>query len=146
MTVKKIGKGKTDLETGLWGIENKPEKFRMNPRLVDRRPDVKALKSRQFASAQRLVKREEIFQQRKNLKAERTKLLSQVYEEILKDSFTYPLPLRKDKDYAHQGDWRYCLYQGIVYEFDRPGYGDDEIIRQIERLTHVPLGKTEAKI
>ncbi len=131
MNVKKIGKAKPDLESGLWVIEDKPHQFRMNPRLVDLRPDVKALKSR---PAKRLAKREEIFEQRRKLKAERTKVLSQVYDEILKDSFTYPIPLRKDKDYAHQGDWRYCLYQGIVYEFNRPGYEDAEMIRQIGNL------------
>ena len=44
MSVKKIGKAKADLETGLWGVEQKSEQFVMNQRRVDLRPDVKAMR------------------------------------------------------------------------------------------------------
>lgn len=138
MTVKKIGKGKADPETGLWGVEAKSERFIMNQRLVDARPDVKRLKyaysrhaGKRFPSRRLSEEREEHLEQQKSLKAELKKLLRQVYEEILKDSFSYPVPLRKDRDYDHKSDWRYCLYQGIIYQFDRAGYPGDEMIRQI---------------
>ena len=138
MTVKKIGIGKADIETGLWVVEAKSERFIMNQRLVETRSDVKALRSaysrhasKYPPSVRRSKEREEHFQQQKNLKMELQKLLAQVYEAILKESFSYPIPLRRDKDYDHNSDWRYCLYQGIVYQFARPGYTGDEMIEQI---------------
>jgi hypothetical protein len=138
MSVKKIGNGKADPETGMWSVEAKSERFIMNQRLVDGRSDVKALKyassrpaAKNTSSTPRPKIHEEYLQRRKHLKTELKKLLRQVYEEILKESFSCPIPLRKDKDYDHKSDWRYCLYQGIIYQFDRPGYGDDEMIRQI---------------
>ncbi len=138
MVVKEIGKGKADPETGLWGVEAKPERFIMSLRQVDTRPEVKALKAaysrharKSLPSSQRQKGREERFQQRRNLKTELKKLLTQVYGEILKESFSYPVPLRKDKDYDHKSDWRYCLYEGIIYQFDRAGYRGEEMIRQI---------------
>lgn len=138
MTVKKIGKGQADPETGLWGVEAKSERFIMNQRLVNARPDVKALKyaysrhaGKNTPSTRRPKIHDEHVQLQKNLKTELKKLLKQVYEEILKESFSYPIPLRKDKDYDHKSDWRYGLYQGVIYQFDRPDYGGDEMIRQI---------------
>ncbi len=146
MTVKKIGKGKADPETGLWGAEQKSERFMMNQRLVDRRPDVKTLKTAYSRHAgkkpppmRRPQEREEHLRHRKDLKTELQKLLAQVYAEILEESFSYPLPLRKDRDTDHKSDWRYCLYQGIIYQFDRPGYRDEEMIRQISALQTSPL-------
>jgi len=138
MTVKKIGKGKADPETGLWGVEAESDRFRMNQRRVDTRPDIKALQSaylryasRRTPSTRRPQLHEEHVRQQKNFKTELKKLLAQVYQEILQESFTDPIPLRKDRDYDHKSDWRYCLYQGIIYQFDRAGYRDDEMIRQI---------------
>lgn len=138
MTVKKIGKGKADPETGFWGVEEKPERFIMNQRLVDARSEVKALKSaysrhtgKKPPSPRRPEERQEYFRRREELKAGLKKILAQVYGEVLKESFSYPIPLRKDKDYDHKSDWRYCLYQGIIYQFDRPGYPGDEMIRKI---------------
>ena len=145
MTVKKIGKGKVDLETGLWGVEAKSEQFMMNQRLVDGRSDVKALKaaySRQAGkkppSIRHPKEREAHLRHQKDLKEELKKLLVQVYAEILKESFSYPVPLRKDRDYDHKSDWRYCLYQGTIYQFDRPGYRDDEMIEQIKASQSPP--------
>ncbi|GEM_PF-4629011 len=142
MTVKKMGKGKADPETGLWGVEAASDRFTMNQRRVDTRPDVKRLKSaysrhagKRTPSTRRPKLHEEHVQQQKNLKTELKKLLAQVYREILQESFTDPIPLRKDRDYDHKSDWRYCLYQGIIYQFDRPGYGGDEMIQQISNST-----------
>lgn len=140
MTAKKIGKGKADPQTGLWSVEAKPERFLMNQRLVDTRPDVKRLKSaysrhaaKRTPSTRRPEGRKEHLEELKNLKMELKKLLAEVYKEILKDSFSYPIPLRKDRDYDHKSDWRYCLYQGIIYQFDKPDYSGDEMIQQISQ-------------
>jgi hypothetical protein len=141
VVVKKIGIGKADPETGLWGVLMKSERFIMNQRRVDARSDVKALKAaysrhagKKPPSVRRVKENEEHHELRKNLKTQLQKLLAQVYAEILEESFTTPVPLRKDRDYDHKSDWRYCLYQGIIYQFDRPDYRDDEMIQQISTL------------
>ena len=141
MSVKKVGKAKAQSETGLWGVEQKPAQFIMNPRLVDLRADVKAMKlvysrhaGKKPPGKRHLDEREAHYKQREVLKKELRGLLAKVYAEILEESFTYPLSLRKDKDADHGRDWRYCLYQGIIYQFDRQGYSEDEIIRQISSL------------
>ena len=136
MIVKKIGKAQADPEAGFWVVEMKPERFSMNQRLVDSRPDVKAMKSAHSKLARKKSPsredlREEHIQQKKSMKLQLQNLLKEVYEEILKESFSSPILLRKDKDYDHKGDWRYCLYQGIIYQFDRPDYPDHEMIRKI---------------
>ena len=147
MTVKKIGKAKANIETGLWGVEQKSEQFIMDQRRVDLRSDVKAIKvaysrhaGKKPPAKRRIHKREEHFQEQKDLKAGVQELLVKVYAEILQESFTYPVPLRKDKDTDHRSDWRYCLYQGIIYQFDRPDYPGDEMILQIELTAPVKKG------
>ena len=142
MIVKKMGKGQVDPETGLWSVPMKAERFLINQRLVDLRPDVKRLKSaysRHASKAAPSVRRrkecEEHHQKRKDLKAQLQKLLVQVYAEILAESFSSPIPLRRDGEYDHKSDWRYCLYQGIIYQFDRPDYRDHEMIQQISALS-----------
>ncbi len=139
MTVKKIGKAKAEPDKELWGVEAKSVRFIMNQRLVDSRSDVKALKAvysrhagKRAPSVRRSQEREEHFTEQKTLKTELEKLITQVYAEILKESFSYPIPLRKDRDYDHRSDWRFCLYEGNIYQFDRPGYRGDEMIRQIK--------------
>ncbi len=141
MTVKKIGKGKALPEMGLWGIEQKSERFMMSQRLVDKRPDVKAMKmiyskhaSRNAPTKRHAKEREAHHQHRKDLKAELDQLLVKVYAEIFKESFSDSIPLRKADDIEHGRDLRYCLYQGIIYQFDRPGYRTDEMVRQISAL------------
>ena len=148
MTVKKIGKGKADPETGLWSVEQKPDRFIMNQRLVERRPDVKALRAayskhagKNAPSKRRPHEREAHHQHRKDLKAGLHELLARVYAEILQESFSEIFLLRKDRDTQHhRSDWRYCLYQGIIYQFDRPGYLEDEMIQQIKAAA---LSRTE---
>ncbi len=141
MAVKKIGKGKAFPEMGQWGVEQKPDRFTMNQRIVERRPEVKALKmiyskhaSLKPPAKRRVKEREAHHQHRKDLKIELDGLLAKVYAEILKESFSDPIPLRKAHDVEHGSDLRYCLYEGIIYRFDRPDYRSGEMIRQISAL------------
>ena len=142
MAVKKIGKAKVDPETGLWGVETKPGLFFiMKQRLVEKRSDIKTSRAayskfsgKKPPSRRNPQKREAHFQQQKDLKAEGQKFLMLAYAEILKESFTDPVPLRKDRDTDHKSDWRYCLYQGIIYQFDRPGYRDERMVQEIQSL------------
>ncbi len=138
MIVKKFGKAKADLESGLWILENKPDKFEMNQRIIESRRDVKIVKgaylkqaSKYIPSTRRPTLRAEYMAERAKLKKELDKLVAQVYVETLDDSQTCPIPLRKVRDTEHNGDWRYCLYQGMIYQFDRPGYTEDEMMEQI---------------
>lgn len=141
MAVKKIGKAKAEPENGQWGVEIKPEKFTMNPRIVEGRPDYKLVQrayskfaSRYIPTTRRPTLRAEYMAERSKLKNELDQLVKQVYVEVLEDSFSCPVVLRKEKDSHHNGDWRYCLYQGIIYQFDRPGYLEDEMVQQITAL------------
>ena len=136
---KKLGKAKIDLEYELWFAEGRTDKFHFNRRLVDTRPDVKAVKAkytkyitRNTPSMKRPVKREEHFKVKEDYERELRECLKRVFEEMLTESFTYPILLRRDKDYDHKIDWRYCLYQGYIYQFDHSGYSDEEMIRQIQ--------------
>ena len=137
--VKKIGRSKALPELGLWAVEQKSDRFMMSQRLVDKRPEVKAMKmiyskhaSKSAPNKKRATERNAHHQHRKDLRAELDQLLAKVYAEILKDSFSDAIPLRKSGDVEHGRDLRYCLYHGIIYQFDRPGYGTDEMARQIE--------------
>ena len=134
MVVKELGKAGLNLSDELWFVEGGKEKFRMNRRLVDTRPDVKSLKARYVKairkntpSIRQRERREEFFNVREEYKQKLNELLAKVYEEIKEESCTYPLPLRRDKDFDHRGDWRYCLYEGRIYEFNRAGYSTDEM-------------------
>lgn len=135
---KKLGKAKIDLDDELWLVEGRTEKFHFNRRLVDTRPDVKAVKAKyvKFVTAntpsmRKPRKREAHFQIRDEYKKELHECLVKVYEEMLVESFTYPILLRRDKDFDHKIDWRYCLYQGYIYQFDHSGYSDEEMVSQI---------------
>lgn len=139
MTVKKIGVAKADPEAGSWIVEARSDQFIMNPRLVDLRADVKVLKSAYSRhssklppSMRRAEVRKDYFQKQREIKAELQKLLAQVYQEILEESFSRPLLLRKDKDGEYGRAWRHCLYRGMIYQFDRSDYGADEMREQIE--------------
>ena len=138
MIIQKVGKAKPDALNGFWIVETRSMRFQTNPRVVEGRPEVKKVRSRYQKAAtkhvprtRRIGRREAHFQERDEARAELQKTLKQVYSNILEESFTYPVALKKDKDYAHHGDWRYGLYQGIVYQFDRPDYPGDEMMRQI---------------
>ena len=146
MTVKKIGVAKADPEAGFWAVEAKSERFMMNPRLVNLRADVKAVRSAYSKHSSKIppsMRRAEIradyFEKQREIKAKLQTLLKQVYQEILEESFSCPLALRKNKDMEHGRDWRYCLYQGNIYQFDRPNYGDDQMREQIGALENKGL-------
>ena len=144
MVVKKIGKAKAEPEAGLWGVEIKSEKFTMNQRIVEGRRDVKIVRSayskhssKYIPTTRRPTQRAEYMDERAKLKSELNQLIAQVYVETLEDSFSCPVPLRKDKDADHKGDWRYCLYQGVIYQFNRPGYTEEEMIQQIDAFAGI---------
>jgi hypothetical protein len=136
---KKLGKAKIDLNDELWLVEGRTEKFHFNRRLVDTRSDVKGVKSKyakfiqvNTPSMRKPNRREEHFKVRDDYKRDLSECLKHVYEEMLAESFTYPILLRRDKDFDHKIDWRYCLYQGYIYQFDHSGYSDEEMINQIQ--------------
>lgn len=136
--MKKLGKAKINLEKGLWYVESKPEHFHMNRRIVDTRPDVKKFMSRfrkeldaKRPSKRQPVMREKYFKERTELRRQHDLFWTRIYKEVLEDSFTYPLPLRLDHDFDHKSDWRYGMYQGIIYFFDKPDLSDEAMIREI---------------
>ncbi|MBI3307668.1 MAG: hypothetical protein HYZ84_07680 [Candidatus Omnitrophica bacterium] len=138
MKAKKIGKAKAHPEKGMWGISEGTQWFIMNQRLVELRPDMKEAKAEYSRhvhtkppSKKRQQERAEYQEQQNELKKQIAELVVQIYAEILKESFSYPVPLRKDRDADHWSDWRYCLYQGIIYQFDRPNYTDEEMLERI---------------
>ena len=138
---KRLGKAQINLDEELWSVEGRLGKFHLNRRLVDTRPEVKAVKSKyakfvtgNTPSERRPTRREEHFRMRKDYQRELHECLTKVYEEILQESFTYPILLRRDKDFDHKSDWRYCIYKGLIYQFDRAGYSDEEMMSRILKL------------
>jgi hypothetical protein len=136
--MKRIGKAKINLETDLWGVDDHPYSYMMNRRLVETRADVKKFlaKYKKTTNVKRPtrrdpVKREEYFKTREEAKKHLHLFWGRIYKEVLAESFDSPIPLRKDHDFDHNSDWRFCLYKGIIYQFDKPGLSDEEMIRQI---------------
>ena len=110
----------------------------MNRRLVDTRPDVKKFMNRyrklvneKRPTKRQPIKREQYFKDRAETQRQKGLFWNRVYKDLLEESFTYPIPLRLDHDFDHKSDWRYCIYQGMVYQFDKPDLPDAEMIRQI---------------
>ena len=141
MTAKKLGKAKIDLEKELWQLVEKKGAFLFNRRLVDTRPEIKEVRAKFGKAIQKSTppvrkyeKREEYVTANKEYRKQMTDVLTKIYQEMLEDSHTTPIKLRRDRDYDHKGDWRYCLYRGIVYQFDRPGYTENEMLNQILTL------------
>ena len=139
--MKKIGKAKINLETEFWTVENHRHSYSMNRRVVECKPDVKKFlaKYRKVTNVKRPtrrepVKREEYFKAREESQKHLRLFWGRIYQEIFKESFEFPIQLRKEHDFDHNSDWRYCLYKGIIYQFDKPGLSDYEMIRQIELL------------
>lgn len=136
--MKKMGKAKINLEKGLWYVEMKPEHFHMNRRMVDTRADVKKFMSKfrkeinaKRPSRGRPIEREKYFKERNENRRQHDLFWGRVYKEILEESFIYPVPLRLDHDFDHKSDWRYGMYQGIIYLFDKPDLSDEAMIREI---------------
>ena len=151
MATQKLGKAKFELESELWALEGgRAEKFLMNQRLINARPDVKSLRA-SYAKivngkkprAHKRRERDEYFAVRDERKDLLNQCLEKAYEEILQESFSYPIPLRRDRDYDHKGDWRYCLYKGYVYQFDKPGCSDAQMLEQIHGLETKITNKTK---
>ena len=142
MGIKKLGKAVIDLDEELWCSEKGNEKFLMNRRLIDARPDIKALKGHYAKSLNqdrkltvgREQKRDKLIKTRTDYRRELRENLAKIYEEIFQSSFNSPLQLRRHRDFDHNSDWRYCLYKGRIYQFDRPGYSDEEMIEQINAV------------
>ena len=149
MTAKKIGKAVWDPATEMWKVGMGSERFMINRRLVDTNPEVKSIRhvysrasSKNTPSKRKLLKREEYLQGVKSLRKEYEAAIKKAFEDIRLQSFEGPVPLRLDKDYDHKGDWRYCLYEGFVYLFNRAGYSEDEMAQQIKNL-EIPKEKGE---
>lgn len=140
MLIKKIGKAFIDLEDELWCIEGKPLQFFNDRRLVDTRPDVKEVKKgvkiiqRDTPSRRQSIKREAYFKDLEDYQRQLKECLAKVYAEMLEDTFTQPLALRKHRDYDHNSEARYGLYQGYVYEFDKPNYSPEEMLQKIQAM------------
>lgn len=141
MAVKKIGKAVWDPETEMWKVPPGSERYVNNRRLVDTRPEVKAVRhiysrasSKNTPSIRKPVKRQEYLKEVKGLRKEYLDAVKSAFEEIKKESFEFPVLLRLDRDYDHKSDWRYCLFEGIVYQFDRAGYSSDAMVEQIREL------------
>lgn len=139
MSVKKIGPAKINLKEELWVTPNGGE-FLNSRRLVDQRPDVKAVKARHkkfiqvdTPSRRKPNKREAYFQALEAYQKDLRECLGKVYTEIFEESFSYPILLNRHRDFDHKSDWRYCLFEGVVYQFDRPAYSDEEMIQQIRK-------------
>lgn len=139
--MKKLGKAKIDLERELWTTEIGHGYFHMNRRLVDTRPDVKKFNSKYKKSMnekrptkRRMEQREQYFKEREELRRYAKEFWTKVYRSILEDSHELPIPLRLDHDFDHKSDWRYCLYKGSIYQFDKPDLPSDAMIQQIHRL------------
>lgn len=110
----------------------------MNQRLVEIRPDFKEYRKnyekivhRNTPPSRKSLKRKEYDAERLRTKKELDQMIVKIYREILQDSFSTPILLRLEKGYSRLSDWRYCLYQGNVYQFDRADYSDQEMMDQI---------------
>ncbi len=137
--MKKIGKAKINLEEELWATENGTAQFENNRRLVDLRPDVKKFVSKykklingKRPSRGQPLEREAFFKACDEAKRQWGIFFSKIYREILEESQTSPIPLHKAHDYDHTGQWRYCLYHGMIYQFDQPNLSDETMVQQIE--------------
>lgn len=139
MIVKRFGKALLDPEKEMWKVAARSERFLINRRLVDTSPEVKATRyvyskaaSRHTPSVRQPDKRKEFLDEIAVLRRAYQEAIVNAFEEIRKDSFRFPIPLRLDKDYDHTRDARYCMYEGMIFELDKTCYSDEEIIQQIK--------------
>lgn len=134
MRIKKLGEAKIDVPEELWFIEGKKERYINDRRLIDRRSDLKNLKSLYAKAIQmntpsrtKPLKREAYFQARDEYQHELKETMNLAFQEILESSNELPILLQKYKDYDHPRQWRYCLFRGIIFELDKPNYSMEEI-------------------
>jgi hypothetical protein len=139
--VKKIGKAKLRVEDELWGVEGRSEKekYEIDRRLIEKQPEVKVLKSRytkiatkRSPSHKKIEKREAYFTERDQTRDELKAGVIKAFEGIREESFNYPIIMRRQPDPDFRGEWRFCLYKGVIYQLDRMGYSLDAIAEQIE--------------
>ncbi len=139
MSVHKIGKAKINLTTERWEVVgSRKDKFKVNPRLVHVRSEVKGIKA-DYARKLKAIKpafsrskrHAEFISERRKYEQGLRECLAKIYQEILEDSFSLLILMQKDRDYDHPRGWRYGLYRGVIYQFDRSGYSDEEMITQI---------------
>ncbi|MSR76900.1 MAG: hypothetical protein EXS63_01545 [Candidatus Omnitrophica bacterium] len=145
MKFKKIGKVQIDLKMEEWFIDGVRDRFQINRRLIDTRKDIKKFRSAYVKviqlntpSIKKTLKRQDYFDARNEYRKEWTDLLTRVYEEIRKESYTYPVLLQKVKDYDHPREWRHCLYKGSVYAWDRHGYTSEAMKGRIDMMEAPP--------
>lgn len=139
MSVKKLGRARINYENELWEVEGRKEQFHMNLRMVSAKPEVKAARAMYSKLAgkgrpplRKPNKRAGYMKDIAEAKQDLQVILEKAYEEVLEESKDYPLLLWKDKDYGRKMEWRYCLYRGHIYQFDRQGYSDEQMRTQIQ--------------
>lgn len=139
MIVKRFGKALFDPEKEMWKVAARPERFLINRRLVDTSPEVKAARhvyskaaGRNTPSVRKADKRKEFLDEIDGLRKAYRNAIKLAFDEVLKDSFKFPIPLRLDRDYDHTRQWIYCMYEGMIFELDKTSYSDEEIIQQIK--------------
>ena len=150
MPAKKIGTAVFDLKTELWTTGRGSQRFHMNRRLVEKRPEVKSFQ-REYSKAMCVntpsrrepERRKKYFETKDLYEKKWQECLKQVAEDIKAESFRFPVPLRLDRDFEHNSDWRYCLFHGAIYLFDKPGYSVEQMREQIETLEGINLDKSE---
>ncbi len=141
MNVKRIGRAEIDLENELWCVEGRAEKFHMNLRYISAKPEVKAAR----AAYTKLASKDRPPMRKPNKRADFLKevslsrilldeVLRDAFEAVRKDSYENPLKLWKDKDFGRKMDWRFCLYKGVIYQFDHQNYPDERMIGFITTL------------
>jgi hypothetical protein len=145
MSVKKIGRAEINLEDELWWVRGRVEKFHMNLRLVSANNAVKASRSlytklsgKGRPPLRKPNKRLEHLKVVAEAKKEMQTALAAAYEEVREQSYSYPILLWKDRDFGRKMEWRCCIYKGVIYQFDKPTYSDEEMIAQIEGLEKKP--------
>ena len=141
MSVKKIGRAEINLEEELWWVRGRSEKFHMNLRLVSANPAVKAaralytkLSGKGRPPLRKPNKRLEHLKVVAEAKKEVEKSLAEAYEDVRQQSYHYPILLWKDRDFGRKMEWRCCIYKGVIYQFDKPIYSDEEMLAQIAVL------------
>ncbi len=151
MSVKKLGKAQWDSKTEMWRADGRGPSYMVNRRLIDTRPEIKALRSQYSKEASRnkptVRKREQRAEYETTVDALRKAYIDGIkaaFEELKKESFEFPILLRMDRDYDHTRDWRHCLFEGNIYQLDRTGYSDEDIVRQIRALERPKEPKGES--
>ncbi|MCB9800363.1 MAG: hypothetical protein H6757_06355 [Candidatus Omnitrophica bacterium] len=140
MNLKKLGQAEYDIVKGTWFVPGRKNAYLTNPRLVETQPQVKSARavyskfaSKRPPSFKKPTRRKEFEQTRTDYKQVYDEALREAYESVRQESFLYPIPLRKDRDFEYARQWLYCLYENEIYELDKAGYTDEEIVAYIRQ-------------